>query len=381
MSGIVLSDRRARVQTSPLRHVDLLLIGSALAATLLGLLMIYSSTQARTKASHVSSVYFLERQLIAVFVGVVVMGAVMAIDYRKLRDQAILVYLATIVGLLVVVSPFGSKAKGAQSWVQLPGGFQFQPSEFAKFGLIIGLAGYLAHHRGDLDLSSLLVAMTLAGVPMGLVMLQPDLGTTMVIGVIVIAMLTIAGARARHLLVILLLCITGAVAVVQLGMLKRFQVDRLTAFLDPGHDTSRSAYNLNQSKTAIGNGGLFGRGYRHGTQTNLAFVPEQHTDFIFTALGEELGFVGGATLLALFAIVVWRTWRTALVSPDFFGTIVCIGIVALFAFQIFENMGMTMGIMPITGIPLPFMSYGGSATIAEFACIGLVANISMRRFT
>ncbi|MFN8037204.1 MAG: rod shape-determining protein RodA [Acidimicrobiia bacterium] len=381
MSSVVLSDRRARVQTSPLRHLDLALLGAAFGATAIGQLMIYSSTQARTKAAHVSALYFVERQLVATLLGLFVMAAVMAIDYRKIRDHAILVYLATVSALLVVLSPFGSNAKGAQSWIQLPGGFQFQPSELAKLGLIIGLAGYLAQHRDGLDARRVLTAVGIAGVPMALVMLQPDLGTTLVMGVVVLAMLTIAGARPLHLLVIVLVCVTCAVLVVQRGILKQYQVDRLTAFLDQSSDSSRATYNLNQSKTAIGNGGLFGRGYRHGTQTNLAFVPEQHTDFIFTALGEELGFVGGATLLALFAIVVWRTWRTALVSPDFFGTIVCIGVLAFFVFQVFENMGMTMGIMPITGIPLPFMSYGGSAIITEFACLGLVANVSMRRFT
>ncbi|CAB4675279.1 unannotated protein [freshwater metagenome] len=164
-------------------------------------------------------------------------------------------------------------------------------------------------------------------------------------------------------------------------MLEQYQVDRLTAFLDQNGDTQRSTYNLEQSKTAIGNGGLTGQGLFEGTQTSLGHVPEQHTDFIFTAVGEELGFLGAASLLSLFGLVVWRSWRTAAVSNDFFGALLCVGVVAMFSFQVFENVGMTMGIMPITGIPLPFMSYGGSSAFVSFACVGLVANVSMRRFS
>ncbi|MBV9411997.1 MAG: FtsW/RodA/SpoVE family cell cycle protein, partial [Acidimicrobiia bacterium] len=174
--------------------------------------------------------------------------------------------------------------------------------------------------------------------------------------------------------------VIGMVAVVQLGVLKQYQVDRLTAFANPTNDPQHTAYNLAQAKAAIGSGGLFGKGLFKGTQTNLSFVPEQQTDFIFTVVGEELGFVGAFTLLALFAVVVWRTWRTATLARDLFGTLLCVGILAMFVFQIFENVGMTMGIMPITGIPLPFMSYGGSSTVANFAAVGLVLNVHMRRF-
>lgn len=381
MAVPVLSDRRARIQSAPVRHVDLVLLGATLAVSALGLLMIYSSTRPRTKTSGISPYYFVERQGIAIMVGLLVMAAVMAIDYRKMRDIAPLFYLGTIGLLLAVLSPFGSTSKGTQAWFQLPGGFQFQPSEFAKFGLIIAVAGYCYQHRGDLDLRRLAVTVGLAGVPLALVVMQPDLGTAMVMGLVVLAILAVAGVKGRHLAVLFVLAVVGVVGVVNLGMLKQYQVDRLTGFLDQSNDTSRSTYNLNQSKTAIGNGGFLGRGYLNGSQTNLSFVPEQHTDFIFTVVGEELGFVGGATLLALFAIIVWRTWRSALLSSDFFGTLACVGIAAIFAFQVFENVGMTMGIMPITGIPLPFVSYGGSATIAYFACIGLVLNVHMRRFS
>jgi rod shape determining protein RodA len=170
-------------------------------------------------------------------------------------------------------------------------------------------------------------------------------------------------------------------AVVQLGILKQYQLDRFSSFIDPSADPQEAAYNLEQAKAAIGSGGLTGKGLFKGTQTKGAFVPEQQTDFIFTVVGEELGFVGSFTLLALFALVVWRTWRTATLARDLFGTLLCVGVLSMFMFQIFENIGMTMGIMPITGIPLPFMSYGGSSTVANFAAIGLVLNVHMRRFT
>jgi len=226
----------------------------------------------------------------------------------------------------------------------------------------------------------LTVTIALAAVPIGLVMLQPDFGTAMVLGLVVITLLAVAGVSVRHLVVLALLGVTFVIAVVNVGLLQRYQVDRLTSFVNQGADTRNTTYNTDQSKNAIGNGGVTGRGFGNGSQTAGGFVPEQHTDFIFTAVGEEFGFLGGAALLALFAIVVWRTWRAALFARDFFGTLVCVGVLAMFVFQIFENMGMTMGIMPVTGIPLPFMSYGGSSTITAFACVALVANVSMRRF-
>jgi rod shape determining protein RodA len=197
----------------------------------------------------------------------------------------------------------------------------------------------------------------------------------------VIAVLLVAGTRPRHMAVLALLGITAIVLVVQLGLLKDFQRDRLTAFLDPQSDTQRSSYNLRQSQIAIAAGGVAGRGLFQGTQTNLSFVPEQHTDFIFTAVGEELGFIGGVSLLGFFGVMMWRIWRAAVLSRDQFGRLVCVGVLAMLVFQIFENVGMTMGITPITGIPLPFMSYGGSAMIASFVGIGLVLNVHMRRFS
>jgi rod shape determining protein RodA len=283
--------------------------------------------------------------------------------------------------LLAVLAPIGSNIKGHQAWFQLPGGFTLQPSELAKFGLIVFLAGYCNHYRGEIDAWRLTVIIGLVSVPIGLVLLQPDLGTVMVLAVIIVAILAVAGVSGKQLIVLGLLAVTGVYAVVGLGLLKQYQIDRLTVFLDPESGTSQgTAYNQQQSTQTIAHGRTTGEGFLNGSQTQGGFVPDQHTDFIFTSVGEELGFLGAVVLLALFAIVMWRTWRTARLSRDFFGTLVCVGVLAMLAFQMFENMGMTMGIMPVTGIPLPFMSYGGSSLITTLACTGLVANVSMRRF-
>jgi rod shape determining protein RodA len=368
----------SRLEASPLRHFDFLLVGAALAITVLGLAMIYSTTHQRVPGD---PYYFVKRQGLFAAIGFVAMAVVIWIDYKRLRELSMLFYGATVFMLLAVLAPVGSNIKGHQAWFQLPGGFTLQPSELAKFGLIVFLAGYCNHYRGEIDAWRLTVIIGLVCVPIGLVLLQPDLGTVMVLAVIIVAILAVAGVSGRQLIVLGLLALTGIYAVVGLGLLKQYQIDRLTTFIDPESGTSQgTAYNQSQSEQALAHGRSTGEGYLNGSQTQGGFVPEQHTDFIFTSVGEELGFLGAVVMLGLFAIVMWRTWRTARLSRDFFGTLVCVGVLAMLAFQMFENMGMTMGIMPVTGIPLPFMSYGGSSLITTLACVGLVANVSMRRF-
>ena len=368
----------SRLEASPLRHFDWLLVGAALGITALGLVMIYSTTHQRIPGD---PYYFVKRQMLFAAIGVVVMVVVLCIDYRRMRDYAMVFYGGTVFLLLAVLAPVGSNIKGHQAWFQLPGGFTLQPSEMAKFGIIVALAGYCNQYRGELDAWRLTMIIALACVPIGLVLLQPDLGTVMVLAVIIVALLAVAGVTGKQMIILGLLAITGVYAVVGLGLMKQYQIDRLTVFIDPESGTSQgTAYNQEQSKQTIANGRITVEGLEQGSQTQGGFVPEQHTDFIFTSVAEELGFVGSAVLLALFAIVMWRTWRTARLARDFFGVLVCVGVLAMLAFQMFENMGMTMGIMPVTGIPLPFMSYGGSSLITTFACVGLVANVSMRRF-
>ncbi len=373
--------REARLgfDAAPVRHFDFMLVGAALALSVIGLVMIWSTTRHRIPGDEL---YFVKRQALFLGFGIVAMVAVIAIDYRRLRDHSMVAYIVTVGLLLAVLAPLGSNIKGHQAWFQLPGGFTLQPSELAKFGIIVALAGYCNQYRGELDAWRITTILALAAVPIGLVFLQPDLGTVLVLVVIIVGLLAAAGLTGRQLLVLVLLAITGVYAVANLGILKQYQIDRFTSFVDPGSANSQgNAYNQEQSKQAIAHGRFGGEGLGDGSQTQGGFVPEQHTDFIFTSVGEELGFLGAVVLLGLFAIVMWRTWRTARLSRDFFGALVCVGVLSMLAFQMFENVGMTMGIMPITGIPLPFVSYGGSSLITSFACVGLVANVSMRRFS
>jgi rod shape determining protein RodA len=378
--------KAGRDPASAWRHVDLTLVLAAMSICALGVLMVFSATRHRLGGG-TTTTYYMERQFIFAILGAGLMVVTAAVDYRRLRDLSAVVYVAMLLILAGVVSPLGRNSKGAQAWFQV-GSYELQPSEISKIALIVVLASYIGERSsagersavGHLNLRRFLVILALAGVPVGLIMLQPDLGTALVFGAILFTVLVVAGAKGRHLALLGALAVIVVAAVLHFGVLKRFQQDRLTVFLDPTQKVQGPGFNLNQSKIAIGSGGIEGKGLFKGTQTNLAYVPEQHTDFIFTAVGEELGFVGSALLLLLFALVLWRTWRTAALASDATGSLLCIGVLAMFMFQLFENVGMTMGIMPITGIPLPFMSYGGSAMLACWAGIGLVLNVHMRRF-
>ncbi len=374
-----LTAAKKQLSAKPWRQVDVVLLGAVGALSVLGCIMIYSASRSRLASQGISKAYFLERQIGFVLVGVMLMFFVMSIDYRKMRDMSPLIYIGVVGMLVLVLSPLGSAANGTQGWFSLPGGFQLQPSEFSKFFLIIVLASYISQHE-QFHIPALIRTLAIAIVPIGLVLLQPDLGTAMVLGAIGIGMLSVAGTRGRYLLVLAIFAIVSVVGVLQMGVLKQYQVDRLTVFLNQESDKGASAYNVDQSKTAIGNGGMVGKGLFKGEQTNLSYVPEQHTDFIFTAIGEELGFLGSTTVLGLFGIIAWRMWRISRAAPDATGTLICIGVVSMFVFHVFENIGMTMGIMPITGIPLPFVSYGGSAVLLMFMAVGLVNNIYMHRY-
>jgi rod shape determining protein RodA len=363
---------------SPWRHVDLTLIGAVLAIAALGMLMVYSATRNALEFNNLDPQYYLQRQAIFVGVGLCVMVAATVFDYRFFRDRAAMLYGGTLFLLLLVISPLGSNKKGTQAWFQL-GPYQLQPSEFAKITLIIAIAAFVGSARGaELDLRRFLTVLAIGGAPIGLVYLQPDLGTALVSLAILLGMLLVAGAKAKHLAALVLLGVVAMVAVVQLGVLKQYQLDRLSAFLDPAGDTQRSTYNLAQSKTAIGSGGVSGKGLFQGTQTNLSYVPEQHTDFIFTVAGEELGLLGAGTVIVLFGLLLWRGCVITRRAPDLFGTLACTGVVCWLGFQAFQNIGMALGIMPVTGLPLPFVSYGGSAMLANLLAVGLLLNVHAR---
>jgi len=375
-AGISGSSRRA--PAAAWRHIDLGLAMATVGIACFGLLMIYSATRDKLAVQGLDPGYYLKRQAAFVVVGIVVMAVVASLDYRRLRDFAPVFYIGTVSALLMIMSPLGKRSRGAQAWFQI-GAYQLEPSEFAKIALIIALAGMCASYKGRLGGRELVTVLALAAVPFGLVYRQPDLGTSLVLGVILFGVLLVGGLRARHLAVLVVVGVIGITAVLHFGALHQYQKDRLTAFLDSKSNVT-ATYNLNQSKIAIGSGGVSGKGLFKGTQTNLSYVPEQQTDFIFTAVGEQLGLVGSVLLLSLFVLIVWRTWRAATTARDPTGTLICVGVLAMLVFQTFENVGMTMGIMPITGIPLPFMSYGGSAIVCSFAAVGLVLNVQMRRY-
>jgi rod shape determining protein RodA len=363
----------------PLRHLDPVLLVAVLALGIVGLVTIYSATHASLVAQEIDPGFYLKKQLTFVTLGIVVILVAASFDYRFAKVYAGIVYVASLALLVLVRTPLGTTIRGSQRWFQLFG-FQLAPSELAKLALVAMLAAFLSELRSsDLSLRDLYRATAIAAIPGLLVFLQPDLGTSIVMVAILVGILVVAGARPRHLGVLALTAVVLFFGTLQLGLVKDYQIARLTAFFDPQNDPQRSDYNRNQAEIAIGSGGLFGRGYLKGTQTNLDFVPEQHTDFIFTVVGEEFGFVGAIFVLMLFALLIWRAVRIALLAKDPFGTYLAAGIASMLAIQVFVNVGMTLGIMPITGIPLPFVSYGGSSFLTNCAAVGLLLNVHMRR--
>jgi rod shape determining protein RodA len=366
---------------SPWRHLDPTLVLAALGLAVMGCAAVYSASVNELRGRGLPGDQLLTRQLINLAVALAAMLAVSLIDYRKLQAWAGLVYGASVLVLAAVLTPLGYTSNGAQAWFNL-GAFQLQPSEFAKIGVVIGLAAVFGMHRGQPTLRHLLLALGAVALVALEILLQPDFGTLMVFVAILFGVLLVSGVKVRWLVALTLVGVLGIVGMFQLDVLKEYQKQRLTAFLNPEADTTGRGFSWNyrQSLIAVGSGGVTGKGYLEGSQTNLNYVPEQHTDFVFTVIAEELGFVGAALLLSLYATVVWRALRIAALARDPFGTLVAVGVVSMLSFQAFINVGMTLGIMPITGIPLPLVSYGGSSLIATFLAVGLLLNIHMRRF-
>ncbi len=362
-------------------QIDWVIAGSALLLSLLGSLLVWSATKPRLVDAGDDPNTFLKRHLLNLAIGLVLCAVFTVVDYRALRAYAPLLYIASCLGLVAVLL-VGTTINGAHSWIVLGGGFQIQPSEFAKVALVAGMAVLLAerrtHERATRSRDVPLV-LALAAVPLGLVMLQPDLGTAMVFVFTVFGVLLLAGAPARWLGGLVLAGVLVVFGAVQLGVLKEYQLERFKAFTQQDQDTLGAAYNITQARIAIGNGGLTGTGLFKGTQTTGKFVPEQQTDFVFTVAGEELGLVGAGGIILLFGLLLWRTLRLAGRSPDLFGRLIAGGVACWFAFQTFVNIGMTLGIMPITGLPLPFVSYGGSAMFANWMAIGLLLNVGRWR--
>jgi rod shape determining protein RodA len=363
--------------------VDLILVVATLLVSAIGVIMVYTATRGSLLAQGDDPKTFLKKQGLFVVLGVILMVVVALIDYRRWEPVANVLYWLIIVALLGVFA-VGSSAQGAARWFSF-GPLQLQPSEFAVLALILAIASYCAR-RDDVGLAwkDVFRLLIMAGIPIVLVLLQPDLGTAMIMIIVLLVVLAVAGLPIRILIMLLIGTVLVVLFAVESGLLHHYQIARLTAFLNPSTHSNNpyvnsAIYNKTQAENAIGSGGVFGTGIGHGAQTNGGYVPEQQTDFIFTAIGEQLGFVGSVGVLALLAVICWRVLRAAVVSRDIFGRLVCTGLFAFIAFSVFQNAGMTMGIMPITGIPLPFVSYGGTAVLVFFSAIGFTLSVGARR--
>jgi rod shape determining protein RodA len=372
---------RRSASSSYLRRLDWVLFGSALALSAIGSLLVWSATQGKLVEQGLDPQTYLKKQLLNIVVGIAFAVLVSRFDYRLLRAYTPILWGASILGLLVVLSPIGKTINGAHAWILLPGGLSLQPSEFAKLAIILGMAMILSEKRDaeneprDIDV---LYALLVAGFPMALILMQPDLGTVLVIACIVFGIVSVSGARVRWLAGILVAGVVVTFLAVHLGVLKPYQVDRFTAFTNPTADSRDTGYNTQQARIAIGSGGLLGAGLFHGPQTQGRFVPENQTDFVYSVAGEELGFLGAGGIIALLGLILWRAIRIGMRATDLFGRLVATGVATWIAFQAFENIGMNLGIMPVTGVPLPFVSYGGTSMFASWLAIGLLINVHLR---
>lgn len=348
----------------PLLLTTLLLIG-------VGLATLYSATYQWAPA-------LFRRQLLWLGLGcVVAIGLALVKPAFWMRVSGALYALNGL--MLLGVLLFGVERKGAQRWLELPGGFQLQPSEFAKVMLILTLASWLARHREQIrTLKGFLVSALHMAVPALLVFLQPDLGTSIVFGVLWFAMVYLAGAQARWLWLTVVAGVLGFAGLWQFDLLKDYQKARLVSFLNPEADPQQSGYHILQARIAVGSGQLMGKGYLQGTQKNLRYIPEQHTDFIFVVIAEEFGFVGAIGFLGLYGAFLYSIWRLMTRTHNEFHRLLAGGILALFTFHLLTNVGMTIGLFPVVGIPLPFISYGGSMLLTSLAAVGLLQAVSLR---
>ncbi|MFJ8647228.1 rod shape-determining protein RodA [Streptomyces sp. NPDC093546] len=366
------------------RRLDWPLLFSSLALSFIGSLLVWSATRNRTELTDGDPYAFLFRHLLNTGIGFALMVGTLWLGHRTLRGAVPVLYGISVVLVLLVLTPLGATINGAHAWIVIGGGFSLQPSEFVKITIILGMAMLLAAKvdAGDQlypDHRTVAKSLGIAVLPMAIVMLMPDLGSVMVMVVIVLGVLLASGASNRWVIGLIGAGTIGAALVAALGVLDEYQINRFAAFANPELDPAGVGYNTNQARIAIGSGGLYGAGLFNGHQTTGQFVPEQQTDFIFTVAGEELGFIGAGTILALLGVVLWRACRIARETTELYGTIVAAGIIAWFAFQSFENIGMTLGIMPVAGLPLPFVSYGGSSMFAVWVAIGLLQSIRVQR--
>jgi rod shape determining protein RodA len=363
-------------------RLDRVLMLAVVGLLVVGTMLVWSATVNREALTAGDPTAYLKRHLVNIAIGVVLGTLVIATDHRWVRIIAPVVYVASVAGLALVLV-MGTTVNGSRSWLMV-GGMSVQPAEFAKLAVVMGMALLVAERtegswrRREVSCLDVVAMLAIAGLPAGMILLQPDLGTMLVLSATVFGVVAISGAPRGWLLGLAGGAVGAAVLAVQAGVLKDYQVDRFLAFTDPGLDPRGAGYNTEQARIAIGNGGVVGQGLFDGSQTQSGFVPEQHTDFIFTVAGEELGLLGSAAVIGLLAMVLWRALTIAMRADDLFGRLAAGGIACWFGFQAFQNIGMCLGIMPVTGVPLPLVSYGGSSMFAAMMAVGLLQNIHLR---
>ncbi len=366
----------------PTRTVDWILMGAVGALTIIGAFMIYSATRPRLLNRGADPFFFVQRQIIFVILAIVLMMVVMWMDYVQLRGNAELFYAGTIV-LLILVFVAGSVTGGARLSFDL-GPIAVQPSELGKVTTLLLLAGFLAQDDAPtVSYERFIQSLFIVGAPVVLVAVQPDLGSASVFVACAMGVLLVAGAQLRYIVLITSLAIVSVIAGVVSGIVKDYQLRRITGFLNQNSDSAALQTLTTQvrfAKRAVSTGGFFGKGYLNGPLTNGAFIPVQSTDFVFSAVGEQFGMLGAGIVLGLFTVVLWRIYRIARMAQDRLGFLLCAGVFTMILWQAFQNIGMTMGITPVSGVPLPFVSYGGSHTVAFAIMIGLVQSVHMRRF-
>ena len=354
-------------------------VGSLL---IFGILLVYAATRNWYAAAGEDPEYYLKRHAINVVIGIALAFGTTFIDYRSLRAYTPFVWGAGVFGLLLVLIPgIGSTINGARAWIVLPGGFSIQPAELAKITIIIGMSMILTermHGQEEVRNKDVMQALAVAAIPVLLIVAQPDMGTILIISAIVLTIIATSGAQARWVVALLLVALLGGFVATKAGVVSEYQLKRLQSFVDPTADTQGAGYQLRQARITVGSGGFWGTGLFQGAQTNGRFVPEQQTDFIFTVAGEETGFLGTSFIVIMLLTIMMRGFSIARRTTDPFGRLVAVGVVAWFAFQTFENIGMTLGLMPMTGVPLPLLSYGGSSMFANMIGVGLLQNVHAR---
>ena len=383
MSQISARQRLYRRSRSSIFHgFDPVLTAAVGLLLFIGTLLVYAATRDWYARNGLDPQYYLKRHVINIAIGALLAYGTTMVDYRLLRAYTPIFWGLGVLGLVIVLIPgLGSSVNGARAWIALPGGFQIQPAELAKISIIIGMSMLLSERSHDSDeptSQDVLQSLIVAAIPVLLIIRQPDMGTAFIISASVITIIAVSGVPSKWVAGLLIVAVVGAVVATKVGVINEYQINRLQTFVNPNADTQGAGYQLRQARITVGSGGLIGTGLFNGPQTNGRFVPEQQTDFIFTVAGEELGFLGSGLILILYFIILMRALAIARRTNDPFGRLVTTGVIAWFAFQLFENIGMTLGLMPMTGVPLPFISYGGSSMFATMIGFGLLQNVHAR---